>query len=44
MTQIIKERVENPVETKDLLNLMLNGTDPVTGESEASSEQWWYLN
>ncbi|ELU42337.1 fatty acid hydroxylase, putative [Rhizoctonia solani AG-1 IA] len=31
-SQIIQERKQNPIEKKDLLNAMLNGRDPQTGE------------
>jgi cytochrome P450/NADPH-cytochrome P450 reductase len=30
---LVKQRRENPTETKDLMNAMINGKDPKTGES-----------
>jgi cytochrome P450/NADPH-cytochrome P450 reductase len=29
---LVKQRRENPTETKDLMNAMINGKDPKTGE------------
>jgi cytochrome P450/NADPH-cytochrome P450 reductase len=30
---LVRQRRENPTETKDLMNAMINGKDPKTGES-----------
>jgi hypothetical protein len=32
VVQLIAERVANPIDTKDLLNVMLKGKDPVTSK------------